>query len=286
MGSTYLPQIADLLRQAADIPAPWRGTKFSVDEGGRIIHLWITRHPVPAEEHTRNWFRKGVAPVPDLTAAADACWRHLNCMGHICMLHTSDQLDAQHHGLPWFGVPGQPFSNAMLRQMFMCLAEGMELGAICNLLHIQLTDLWKFKFGLDNGQINFDYTPVRKARPANVGTAGTMRATAAFANQSEDIAGYAPGDTVPAVTDPVWEQLISGDLNIQIKTLSFQMILTKLRQQFDLQQSNDVRIMKLRELHRYVERNERCLNHELAQLVAQRRVSATQATGLTERRMS
>jgi len=63
----------------------------------------------------------------------------------------------------------------------------------------------------------------------------------------------------------VWEQLISGDLNIQIKTLSFQLILTKLRQQFSMQQNDEVKIMKLRELHRYVERNERNLGHELKQ---------------------
>ena len=62
---------------------------------------------------------------------------------------------------------------------------------------------------------------------------------------------------------------ITGDLNIQIKTLSFQLILTKLRQQFSMQQNDEVKIMKLRELHRYVERNERSLGHELKQLRAQ-----------------
>jgi hypothetical protein len=66
----------------------------------------------------------------------------------------------------------------------------------------------------------------------------------------------------------VWEQLISGDLNIQIKTLSFQLILTKLRQQFSMQQNDEVKIMKLRELHRYVERATRYLSRPCRRIQA------------------
>ena len=71
---------------------------------------------------------------------------------------------------------------------------------------------------------------------------------------------------VPDMSDPVWLQLINGELDIQIKTLSFQFLLTRLRQQVSRQQSADIRLMKQRELHRYVERNQRVLSFELRQL--------------------
>ena len=60
----------------------------------------------------------------------------------------------------------------------------------------------------------------------------------------------ADSGNVPDVKDPVWERLITGELNIHIKTLSLQLILTKLRQQVSLQQNDEVKQLKLRELHR------------------------------------
>ena len=84
--------------------------------------------------------------------------------------------------------------------------------------------------------------------------------------QASTTTPQAAGNIVPDVNDPLWESLITGTLNIQIKTLSFQLLLSKLRQQVSLQQTNDVKLMKLRELHRYVERNARTLGHELQQL--------------------
>ncbi len=71
---------------------------------------------------------------------------------------------------------------------------------------------------------------------------------------------------MPDINDPVWEQLITGNLNVHIRTLSLQLILTKLRQQLSLQQNDEVKRLKLRELHKYVERNQRSLEYELQQL--------------------
>ena len=145
----------------------------------------------------------------------------------------------------------------------MCLMEGMEMSALCSILNIPFTDLWKFKFGLDAGQVRFDYAPAKKTRQASSAAKGVLSGAAAqIVAASEEKSDSA----VPDVTDSVWEQLITGDLNIQIKTLSFQLILTKLRQQFSMQQNDEVKIMKLRELYRYVLRNERSLSHELKQL--------------------
>lgn len=71
---------------------------------------------------------------------------------------------------------------------------------------------------------------------------------------------------MPDVTDPVWLRLLDGDLSLDIKVLSLKLMLTKLRSQLDLIHDEEVRLLKLKELHRYFVKNERVLTHELDQL--------------------
>lgn len=254
METPYSSAVADYLAQAAGIPHPWRASQYRMDKVTKMVHLWITMRPLPTVEKKRNWF--GVHAIPSRTQAPasgpEMQWRHLNFMNFTCHIHTVDLLDPRHHELPWLGQPGLPFSNLLSRQVFACLAEGLEMSAICDMLSIPFADLWKFKYALDQGLVKFDYTPAKKTGPAaSMAPAQLMRS----ANSS----------TVPDVTDPIWERLITGELTVQIKTLSLQLMFTKLRQQFSLQQNDEVKLMKLRELHRYVERNERSLAHELRQ---------------------
>ena len=223
----------------------------------------------------RNWLGVGthqysVSTVPP--EGPDMQWRHLNFMDYTCMIHTTDVLDTRHLELPWFGPMGMPFTNRFARQLFVCLVEGMEIGALATLFNIPYADMWKFKLARDNGQLKFDYT--HSTKPVGANTAAIMtqnlaNSTGSFAAQFTAPSAPSTPSQVPDASDPVWEQLITGDLNIQIKTLSFQLLLSKLRQQVSLQQTQEVKLMKMRELHRYVERNERSLAHELSQLRGQ-----------------
>lgn len=247
--------IADYLVQAAGIPHPWRAVQYRVDAMATIVHLWITRQPRPNVEKKRSWFNFNPAPVSLEVPATDPemQWRHLNCMNFTCQIHTTDALDERHLDLPWFGQPGLPFSNRLSRQIFICLSEGMEMHAICDVFNIPFTDLWKFKHALDNGQVKVEYT-------------STWKPSSSFAPLASSAAeAPAQASSVPNLDDPVWERLITGELNIHIKTLSLQLILTKLRQQVSLQQNDEVKRLKLRELHKYVERNQRSLSYELNQ---------------------
>jgi|GEM_PF-1086030 len=250
--------IPNYLVQVAGIPSPWRASHVRIDEVTKMLHLWITRHPLPNIEKKRSWFGMGTAQTVSAAPATgpEMQWRHINCMDYICQIHTADELEERHHDLPWLGQPGLPFSNRLSLQVFACLMEGMEMSAICAMLNLPFTDLWKFKYALDNGQVKFEYTPANKTRHKS-----RLGASVPSASLPSASAG-----NVPDVADPVWERLITGALNVRIKTLSFQLILAKLRQQVSLQQNDEVKLMKLRELHRYVERNERSLGHELHQL--------------------
>lgn len=245
--------IAGYLAVAAGIPHPWRATQYRIDEVAAMVHVWITRQPQANVKKKRSWFGLVTTMVQAIAEAPvdgpEMQWRHLNCMNFTCQIHTCDALDERHFDLPWFGQPGLPFSNRLSRQVFACLKQGLEIPAICDIHNIPFADLWKFKHALDQGQVKFEYT-------ADTASRQTARLSPSAASSGG----------IPAVDDPVWEGLITGKLNIQIKTLGLQLILTKLRQQVSLQQNDEVKWLKLRELYKFVERNQRILGDELDQL--------------------
>jgi len=264
MQAQQVPPIEEYFGLAVGLRSPWRPSKCTVNEASKTVHLWVTNQRVTPTEQRRRWFGpKTVQVASKMTNAEDKQWRHLDCMNYSCVIHTSDPLQPGDHELDWFGPPNITFTRCMARKVFQLLMEGVDMQVICDVLRIPFADLWKFKYDLDNGLLHFEYTPSarRKAKlhldalPPVATRPAALDARTGEANSQ-----------VPDVSDPVWEHLINGTLSIDIKTLSLQLLLTKLRQQVSHLQSADVKIMKLRELHRYVERHQRVLRHELAQL--------------------
>jgi hypothetical protein len=129
----------------------------------------------------------------------------------------------------------------------------VPLQSVCTLLDLSLQDVWRYRYALDTGRAGGSEPVARQTEPAPAPAATP--------------AGAAPANTaVPDVTDPVWLRLLDGDLSLDIKVLSLKLMLTRLRSQLDLIQDEEVRMLKLKELHRYFVKNERVLNHELDQL--------------------
>ncbi|MGP1628660.1 MAG: hypothetical protein ACTS8S_03480 [Giesbergeria sp.] len=249
---------------AVGLRLPWRASKCTVNEVSKTIHLWITNQGVATAEQRRGWFGAKMARASNkITSAEDKQWRHVDCMTYSCVIHTSDPLQPGDHELDWFGPPNNPFTKCLAKKIFQLLMEGVDMQVICEVLCIPFAELWKFKYDLDNGLLNFEYTPSMRRRARVQQDSLPSVATQAAA---PEVKAAETTVQVPDVSDPVWEHLITGKLNIDIKTLSLQLLLTKLRQQVTQLQSKDVKIMKLRELHRYVERHQRVLRHELLQL--------------------
>jgi hypothetical protein len=71
---------------------------------------------------------------------------------------------------------------------------------------------------------------------------------------------------LPAVTDPLWMELLQGQRALEVRALGLKLLLSKLRGQIDRIHDDDLRMVKLVELHRYFERNQAMLGHELAQI--------------------
>jgi hypothetical protein len=132
--------------------------------------------------------------------------------------------------------------------VFALFGEGVSLQSVCTLLDLSLQDVWRYRYALDTGRTGSGESEV-PGRPA-APTADPVTASA----------------LVPDVTDPVWLRLLDGDMSLDIKVLSLKLMLTRLRSQLDLIHDEEVRMLKLKELHRYFVKNERVLTHELDQL--------------------
>lgn len=222
----------EVLRQALEIHAPWQIVRMRNDLGKGQIDLWVGR-----DSGRSAWF---FGARTEIGHSEEQVWRHINIGNARCLVHAVPPGTDDQASLPWLGEAEQPFSRALARQIAGMFMEGISFQAICSLLDIPVAELWKFKHSLDNGK---------------AGLSGQRTASAEAASHG-----------VPAAGDPVWERLLDGTINIEIRVLSLKLLLTKLREQFSLITDGEVRILKTREIQRYFVRHEKLLGHELAQL--------------------
>ncbi|MCY1554107.1 hypothetical protein D9M68_906530 [compost metagenome] len=128
----------------------------------------------------------------------------------------------------------------------------MSLQSVCTLMDLSLQDVWRYRYAIDSG------------RPSGLAEVPVAAPPVAAPRASwVDEPGH---PNVPDLTDPVWMRLLNAELGLDIKVLSLKLMLTRVRSQLELINDEEVRLLKLRELHRYFVKNERVLTHELAQL--------------------
>lgn len=229
-----------LLRQLLLIDRPWEVREYRLDVRKRRCDVWI------AQEPERGWFgRPKAAP-----AGEAAVWQHLAIGPVRFHLHVTLPLGFDSKGIGWMGEAGMPFTRALAARVFALFGEGVSLQSVCTLLDLSLQDVWRYRYALDTGRTGGGEAeaPVRPPAPAPAADP------------------VSPDSAVPDVTDPVWLRLLDGDMSLDIKVLSLKLMLTKLRSQLDLIHDEEVRLLKLKELHRYFVKNERVLTHELDQL--------------------
>lgn len=239
-----------LLGNLLELREPWAVREYRFDLARQRMDVWI------GVEVQRGWFGR---PKTHVEENPEQVWRHLNCSSWRTFVHVIAPRDADLSSQPWTGAPDLPFTRGMAKCIFALMNEGVELSSIGTLLGINFDELWRFKFALDNGKAGIQVQPgARSAQAAKPAAAATPAPAAAAAQPSED--------GVPDVADPVWLQLASGDIEPDIRVLSLKLLLTRIRSQMDLIEDDEVRMLKLRELHRYFVKNARMLSHELAQL--------------------
>jgi len=233
-----------LLRLLLWIEGPWEITDYQIELRRRRCDVWI------GPQVERGWF--GRPRHKDAVPTTPHVWQHV-ALGEIRFrLHVALPEGQSTQGIDWMGTPGQPFTAALAQQVFTLFNEGLSLQSICSTLRLSLNDVWRYRYALDHG----------KAQAQGGAAAPVVRSRA-------DTAVLTPSErseTVPDVADPVWLRLASGELQLDIRVLSLKLMLTRVRSQLDLISDDDVKLLKLRDLHRYFVKNERVLAHELAQL--------------------
>jgi hypothetical protein len=242
------------------VKSPCEIIKRTVNHNQRRIDVWVAMQASLASQDvpTRSsWFGfkkaapKVVQPLVTHDLTKFNSWRHLDLGDWHMVVHTPRPTPSAMLDQPWTGVVGQHFSHSLSRVIFSMLAEGASLAVICTALKVNLTDLLKYKFALDNGQIGVLQQGV------------VLPQTAAFSIETRPGSGTT---VVPALDDEAWTAIATGKLDIEIKTLSLRLLLTKVRSQYRMAADDEVRTLHLRDLHRYFEKNQRLLTHELAQI--------------------
>lgn len=226
---------AELLQQVLEISNPWQVVRVRDDLGGHRIDVWV------GEQGARSgWF---FSSKPVLADGPENVWQHVNLGSSQCFVHVPAASALPRDTQPWCGERDLPFSRALARQVATLLWEGLNLQTICVLLGVRVDDLWKFKHSLDRGKTGL-----------------------ASDHADAPVVVSPPTSCVPDPNDPVWEHLLDGSLNIDIRVLSLKLLLTKLRDQMRVISDSEVRRLKAYEMHRYFVRYEQTLGHELAQL--------------------
>jgi hypothetical protein len=245
-----------ILNAVLGISAPWEVTKFTVNHNLKRIEVWIDQATVANAK--RGWFgvKKEATKQRGASAGGYIPWRHLNLAGWPTYVYSPLPTPPSLIQMPWVGEPGQHFSHAMSRLIFTMMGEGASLATICATLQINLTDLWKYKLALDKGRVGVQANAVSAAR-----SNGIKNELAAIATI---------GSVVPNLDDSIWQALAAGAIEIQIKTLSLRLLLTRVKSQYQMAADDEVRTLGIRELHRFFEKNQRALSHELAQIMQQK----------------
>lgn len=221
---------------------PWTVQRWTLQRSVRRCDVWI------GLKSSRGWLGRRSS-----TASEDEhVWRHLDVMGIPLWLHVTVPASANLTTIPWAGEDDMPFSHAMAERLFALLDAGVGLDGVCRLLQIPLQDAWKYKYALDHG------------RAGKAGTrlvAGTDAVPVTAHATADDVGG-----AIPDPSHPVWTELAQGQRALDIHLLSLKLLMNRVRGQFEVIADDEVRMLKVRELHRFFVRNARLLNHELQQL--------------------
>ena len=232
-----------LWRTLLQVEPPWSVLDSQLDQNRKRYDVWI------GLEEPRGWFGLGRARQ---VQAATASWRHVGLGDWEIHVHVATPSTTDLSRAPWAGDDSLPFTHALNRQIFRLLREGCSLQSVCTLLDLPIADLWRFQHAMDSGRwgaTEFD-TAV---------DVGNTSSPTAYARPPSD-------PEIPDPTDPVWLTLVEECNPIDVRVLGLKMLLARTRTQFERISDDEVRQMKLNELHRYFIRNKRLLTHELAQI--------------------
>ncbi|WP_424196231.1 hypothetical protein ACMYR3_08090 [Ampullimonas aquatilis] len=238
------------------LSAQWDVMRYKINRKTQTLDIWLG---VP-EERNKFWFS-----TKTFKSGAIYTWRHLDMLDMHCYLHVQTPSEKDLDKQNWQGDTKLPFTYGMANRIAEYFREGLSINLICSLLNVNVEDIWKLKFGLDNGTTSLGgkvgiepQQTIPALNPVSTPVTAPVAAPVATANNVET--------SVPDAIDPIWEQIITGRIELDIQVLSLKLLLTRLKSQMRVIQDDGVKQMKLGELHRYFEKNAKLLGHEIKQM--------------------
>lgn len=293
----------DWMGQVLGVTAPWQVTDVRVQPNTGIVSVQIEQ-----PEAMSRWFgRRNTAGARRLR------WDHIGIAGHRCEVVLILRPGQKAPEASWVGEADMPFTRGLSRLVLDLLLEGVGMSQLCRMLELPFSDLWKYKYRIDQGQ---GATPTDKTdkpapaaattprAPANPTSGGGAAAPAAAhalpalpapvtatvppavqaaeasaptpAPDKVDVTiGHEAPTQLPPADAPVWLALLKGKLALDVQALSLKLLLTKTLREAQQHTDVDLHRQAAQALHRYFERNQALLGHEIHQIAAAHQAQQT-----------
>lgn len=237
----------ELFENIFEIKAPWRITRIEKQLKQKRVDIWIEKGA--EKKRMGEWLKRNFS----LLEHSQTCiWQHFTVGECRIYIHAVPMREA--HLFPWLGEEGIPFTHALTRRIVELLSERLSYRAICSLQDVDLQDVWLVKHALDKGEL----------------TLGVAQSSAhqERKNVMADSAATEADDRIPPIEDPVWLKVLSNDVDIKIRQLGLQLLVSRVRKQFHNANDDDTRLLRMNELRKYFVKHEQFLQYELKQMVA------------------
>jgi hypothetical protein len=252
-------QATELCAYVLSVEDPWQVTCVDINEGGLRMDIHVA-----FKRSSRSWFgrqykkkcSKCGAQLTVNKGSETKVWRHTN-LGplqthvHVRIPRGLDCTWSQCPIMNLWGDPASPFTSALQRQVTHALEHCDSVQSVCRLLDVRMEDLKRYNQVLDK-------------RGGRTRAAAQMAGAPAAGNFVPR-----PATTVadiPEVSHPKWQQLMSGDLPIDVKALGLQMLLARIRMMMLQDVTDAERHAKVGELRDYFVKYHRFVQYELGQL--------------------
>lgn len=257
------------ISQILGVAPPWQVTDVKLLPRTGTVSVQVERE----EAQHRFWMGRKAPAQRRLR------WDHIGMAGHRCEVVLLLREGQSVPEVGWTGAADMPFTRSLSRLVLDLMLDGATMSQLCRMLELPFSDLWKYKFRLDQGSARapLPREPEPALLPPSAGSGAPAAARAELANTA---ANTAP-EGLPPADAPVWLQLLKGQLTLDVQALSLKLLLSKALREAKQHSDDDLHRQAAQSLHRYFERNVPILGHEIRQLAGAHR-RAVGAGGLPQ----
>lgn len=251
-----------------NIEAPWHITKVSMDQDQKRVDIWIEF----SQNKKKLWFNSGgnFEAIKKNKNIVEGVWQHLGYGDCRTYIHAAVPENSEVSLASWAGQSDLPFSHALSRRILELLSERLSYRSICGLLNVDLQDVWATKHSIDKGELRLSDTAHDSFMERRESAAASTPLPEVDITEIDFETSKSPKTNtfnIPALEHPVWQQLLSNEIEVSIRQLGLKLLVSRLRTQISNTNDDEIRMLRMNELRKYFKKHERFLQHELGQML-------------------